>query len=463
MNTLFSAVKNWAVNNYGIDIPDNKNEQIIAQINDLMAMLGINETTYLKGLHAAVESITRETIRAITVKESYFFRDTSLFSYFKQSFLPALIQKKRQQSDYQLAFWSAGCALGEEIYSVAITLTELIPDIQRWKIKLYATDINHFALDLARKGIYTRSSIRTLDATVIEKYFEKRDSFYYLHSNLRDMVTFEYGNLSKLVEQSLPYDVIFCRNVFIYLDKKSIEYALNFFYKSLTDDGVLFLSPTDLVTYCKHPFTVDLNNGIYCLRKQQIVPEIKVVLPQKKQFPPYTQKKPFNPHYTTSEKKKSEDLNTISVLLADKKYNEVLKAIDSYKCECGENALLLRYQGEALIGMADHEKALHYLQKSIELNALDATSHFFKGLAEIDVKQSMKAIESLKKALYLKPTFPEALYYLGLLYVQSDQKERGIKLLENALSQVRNTPNADVNDEQISAAISYYREENNGY
>src|SRR5207247_1807290 len=108
-----------------------------------------------------LESILwQELLQAVTIGETYFFRNQDQFNALRNEVLPQIIDKRRKSGVKQIRIWSAGCASGEEIYSVAILLRELLPDIANWSILLLGTDINAASLERARRGSYRTWSFR---------------------------------------------------------------------------------------------------------------------------------------------------------------------------------------------------------------------------------------------------------------------------------------------------------------
>ena len=465
MSNFSEAIKDWAATHYGIHIPDYQINRVEERVHKLRTSLNLSEETYFKKLEANDDLIINKTLDALTVQETYFFRDASLFLHLKNTLLPELIATKRKQKDYQLNIWSAGCASGEEIYSIAIYLDQLLPDIKQWKIGLLATDINAFALAKGKKGIFTKSSMRATDNQIISDYFEFESSVFFLKKNMLDRVTFQYGNIAKMKLAANKYDLIFCRNVFIYLDKPTILSALSFFYDSLIDNGALFLGHSDLVTYYPHNFSLQNVNNISLLKK--VIKKQEPLTKFDTSFPN------SRGSYYQTQQIRSEKLQDIRHFLDKKNYIDALEKIDNYLSKHGETALLHCYKGEALIGLSDIEKALVHLTKAVQLDPLDAKSYFLKSLCEIDLKNNEAAIVSLQKTLYIKSKFPEAAYRLGLLYIQNNHKEQGLKLLKQSLSyaieqQKNNTVlnNYETMEQFINAikvSILYHQGLNNGH
>src|SRR3990167_668110 len=264
MSNLTQIVQAWALSHFGLVVSDQKIEQQAACV---MQSLHLDKMCYLHALQNNNDAVVNATIDALTVQESYFFRDASLFAYLKKTGLPRLIKEKQKKGDHQITIWSAGCACCEEIYSIAMCLDQLIANRTQWNITLIATDIDQYALDKGKKGIFTQSSMRAIDTVTLNNYFESTASAYCLKPNIRDMVQFTYGNLAQMENRFIQCDLIFCRNVFIYLDAKTITSALQYFYDNLLHEGLLFLGPSDFVTYYHHPFVIDVINNIYFLKK----------------------------------------------------------------------------------------------------------------------------------------------------------------------------------------------------
>lgn len=187
-------------------------------------------------------------IGLLTNPESYFFRDRGQFSLLKRHIFPELLERRQQTKT--LRVWSAGCSTGEEVYSLAILLEELLPDIDRWNLLILGTDINLATLQKAREGIYGNWSFRTSDTKLQQQYFHASDRGYLLRDRIRQRVQFHYSNLADL--SSFPYndpdyfDLIICRNVFIYFSHAVMQNTLTSFARLLSFDGYLLTGHAEL-------------------------------------------------------------------------------------------------------------------------------------------------------------------------------------------------------------------------
>ena len=185
----------------------------------------------------------------LTNIESYFFRDQEQFNLLQNYIIPEIIQ--RQQTSKTIRICSAGCSSGEEPYSIAILLKKLIPDLKQWHLILVGLDINQAALQKAQTGIYRAWSFRKVDATIQQRYFQEINEHYHIDREIKQMLQFKHLNL---VQDPFPqpnselrdFDLIICRNVFIYLEESAIAKILNKFYHALQPSGYLITGHAEL-------------------------------------------------------------------------------------------------------------------------------------------------------------------------------------------------------------------------
>ncbi|HMW34597.1 MAG TPA: CheR family methyltransferase [bacterium] len=211
----------------------------------------------------------------LTVGETYFFRH---FDVIEKVVLPSLI--KAHHHDKTIRIWSAGCSTGEEPYTVAMVLHNLLPDIRDWKISIVGTDINVNSVEYAKEGVYRPWSLRSITDFYKNFYFDKKDGLYYIKDFIRNMVRFDYLNL---VDDGYPrdengtkdLDLIFCRNVTIYFEAETTIKVVNRFYDCLKEKSFLAVGhaePSSLV-YDKYISEIYPDAVIYrkdtALKKEQ--------------------------------------------------------------------------------------------------------------------------------------------------------------------------------------------------
>ncbi len=188
----------------------------------------------------------------ITINVSRFFRDTLTFELIADRILPAMIREKTQAGDHSLRVWSAGCAKGEEPYSLAILIHELLrKEEATMNLHLFATDIDSGALTEAEKALYSASSVENVKYQYLTKYFLPEGPSFRLVPEIKKRVTFAlYDILDK--KRSVPpesvfgnFDLVLCRNLLIYFD---IEYQNTIFeklYHALAKQGYLILGKAE--------------------------------------------------------------------------------------------------------------------------------------------------------------------------------------------------------------------------
>jgi two-component system CheB/CheR fusion protein len=174
-----------------------------------------------------------------------FFRDTQSFGVLCNSIFPALISKKTENEPFRI--WVAGCATGEEAYSMAICLQEQLGDkAAAMKIQIFATDISEIAIAKARTGIYRLSELEGISLSRLQQFFIKMDGNYQVAKTIRDMCVFANHNLLKDPPFS-KIDLVSCRNVMIYLEPVLQKRALTTFHYSLNEEGFLMLGKSETI------------------------------------------------------------------------------------------------------------------------------------------------------------------------------------------------------------------------
>jgi chemotaxis protein methyltransferase CheR len=198
----------------------------------------------------------RELVLLLTTVESYFMRDKGQFSLLEKVIFPELIEQKKKLSKTlgiqpTLRIWSAGCSTGEEPYSLAIILKQLIFDWEEWKIVILGTDINEKVIEKAHRGVYTPWSFRLVDPQVQKQYFNQQKTEWKINRELRESVKFSCLNLitdhfPNVYKNIYNMDLILCRNVFVYFEPKYISVVLKKFANTLKSGGYLITGHAEI-------------------------------------------------------------------------------------------------------------------------------------------------------------------------------------------------------------------------
>ena len=185
----------------------------------------------------------------LTIKVSGFFRSPYTFQQVGRLVLPQLVSYKRNRKQPSLRFWSTACAQGEEPYSIAILLAEFLGNrLPDFDISIYATDIDQRVMGQALAGIYSTKDVEGLPSTILKSYFTHRGENYVVNSNIRQMVSFSYFDLTLTIPPFMNLDCIFCCNILIYLQPKLQERLLDTLYNSLATPGYLILGEVETPT-----------------------------------------------------------------------------------------------------------------------------------------------------------------------------------------------------------------------
>lgn len=229
-----------------LDFRPYKTSTILRRIGRRMAVTHMrNMREYLEYLKAQPEEVG-ELVKAFLINVTQFFRDADAFAYLKSDILPRLITQSRERNRV-LRVWTAGCATGEEPYSLAMLLTDLLgTELPEWSVKVFATDLSETAINFARRGLYSESVLKGIPDDYRERFFEQADHGYRIGKILRQMVIFGQQDLAR----NAPFpriDLLLCRNVLIYFTPELQEYVLNQFAFSLSPGGYLFLGKAETV------------------------------------------------------------------------------------------------------------------------------------------------------------------------------------------------------------------------
>ncbi len=209
----------------GLNFAQYRRETVVSRVADRMAALGYATTeTYWERLRGdPAECYT--LAETISINVSCFFRNPIVFEILAQRVLPDLLERKRAAGNRELRIWCAGCASGEEPYSVAILMRELLKrEKQDWTIHIFATDINEGALEQARAGVYAEDRLEDAKFGIVRKYFQPTGNCFEVLPEIRDMVMFSRDDLTS-ASLGAPadsvfgsFDIVLCRNVLIYLN-----------------------------------------------------------------------------------------------------------------------------------------------------------------------------------------------------------------------------------------------------
>ena len=192
---------------------------------------------------------------ALTINVSRFFRDTLTFEYIADRILPAIFHEKKKAADNSIRVWSAGCAKGEEPFSIAILIHELVEkEALKIATRIFATDIDGKILGRAQKEAHPFDSIKGMKYRLLKKYFISEGEAFQLIPIIRNMVSFSMYDILDKKSYAPPesifggFDMVLCRNVLIYFDDEHQDQIFEKLYRSLAQNGYLVLGEAEIPT-----------------------------------------------------------------------------------------------------------------------------------------------------------------------------------------------------------------------
>lgn len=253
----------WKIS--GIYIEDSRLYLLSYKLKPRLHHLGISPQNYIKLLRNNSQSEIDELFKLITIGETQFFRDKIQFDVFFEKVIKDYAFQKKS-----LKFLSAGCATGEEAYTISIYMLEKYPTIP---YKVIGVDINDDFIQRAKKRLYSAYSVRGVPPNLIPKYFDRVDeNTWKLKEIAAKNTSFERINLmDRLKMQFLgKFDVIFCKNVIIYFDEKSRNQLAETFWSILEEGGYLVLGPAERISVISEIFEPIFEGNMFFYRKMEL-------------------------------------------------------------------------------------------------------------------------------------------------------------------------------------------------
>jgi chemotaxis protein methyltransferase CheR len=244
---MFRQIRDYIYTLTGIMFQDTKKYLLEGRLSKRLQILNLpNYESYLQlikfGTRRAEE--IKFLYDAVTINETFFFRNEPQFEAFEKTLVPQVVAAKRTSPKPTLRIWSAASSSGEEAYTLGmIYLERLKPAYPSLEIEIVGSDINSTVLETARQGMYREYSIRNTPKMFLDKYFKAEDSRFYLNESVKRLAKFQHLNLYDRPKMRMMsrFDIIFCANVLIYFDAKSKIQVVSDLYDALNPGGFLFI------------------------------------------------------------------------------------------------------------------------------------------------------------------------------------------------------------------------------
>jgi len=219
-----------------------------------LSMDSFHEYYYYLKYNQQNDNELQKLMDVITIKETYFFKEVDQIKTLVNEVIPEL---RREKSHETIKIWSAGCATGEEAYTIAMLCIEKGYHLGESRVEIFANDISQEAIQKAKQGIYKQTSFRTTEPSYIHRFFTAQDDgTHKIRDEVREPLSFFCINLLDRNRLTfLPmFDVIFCRNLIIYFDDDSKRKVIENFYKKLQSQKYLFLGHSESLINFTHLF-----------------------------------------------------------------------------------------------------------------------------------------------------------------------------------------------------------------
>lgn len=408
---------------------------------------------------AAGQRELAELAETLSNKETYFFRELRHFQVLRDHALPRFLKKQTFRAREPLAFWSAGCATGEEPFSLAISLIEY-QETRRlsFAVRILATDLDTAALDRARQGIFERRSLRALPALYLEKYFQKQGERWRLSDRVREMVDFRRHNLVR-DGYDHPFlanmDVIFCRNVSIYFGAEVLEKVNAGLACCLRPGGYLFVGTTETVRHNLGHLNLIEIDGVFLFNKTESAADGP---PETKPHPPLKLRKkkeerrravalpPVERQRATVREPERAPRKTTDGDVPESSYRFAVEAFEREEYELALQHLCTALQiqpsrfeihcmlASIYIDQENFAEAEKACQRTLEIGPWKPEAHFLWGLIFRYRGQEEEAIERFRRAIYLKPSYGVAHFQLAEVYRTLGRQMEARREYENTLN-----------------------------
>jgi chemotaxis protein methyltransferase CheR len=407
----------------------------------------------------------RTLARALTIAETSFFRNADQFRAFTEVVLPECLRTRA--STRSLRILSAGCASGEEAYSIAILIREALVD-PSWNVMIRAVDVNPDTLEKAARACYTNWALRETPAAVRQKWFRADGNMFFLDPAIRNAVEFEERNLVEEdtdLWQPGAYDVVFCRNVLMYFTPDKARTVVDRIANALTNDGYLFLGHAETLRGLSESFHLQhVSNAFYYQRKESpgrrqstsaamsvasdpSAPFIAEVVDSTDTWVDAVQKAAQRieslaeasapvPIASTAPVSQYE-LGSVLDLVQKERFAEALERIRAFPAESMRDPDVMLLRAALLTHGGQLVAAAETCRQLLTIDDLSAGAHYLLALCHEGVGDRPSAAEYDRIAIYLDPSFAMPYLHLGLLARRASDSQGAREAFTRALTLLR--------------------------
>lgn len=271
----FTQLRDFIYKQSGIYIGDNRKYLLENRLRNRLTELNLKsfgEYYYFLQYDRSKREELNKLFEVVTTNETSFYRNPPQLKVFEEKVLSEIFDRQRKSGQKRLRIWSAGCSTGEEPYTLAIQIHEVLrTELPSWDIKITANDLSENVLSSARRGVYSEYALRTTPKEIISKYFTQEDVGFKVKPEVKKLVSFGQINLNdrtqiKRIERS---HVVFCRNVIIYFDDDMKKRVIGAFYDNLLPGGYLIIGHSESLHNISRAFKPMHHPGAIVYKKEE--------------------------------------------------------------------------------------------------------------------------------------------------------------------------------------------------
>ncbi len=417
-----SIVERWLEERIGLSADTIGSEAIAKAVQSRMQVCDLRNREAYAAYLSRSEAEWEELIDSVIIPETWFFRNYRSFEFLRHY---VKTEWMTGRANRKLRALSLPCSTGEEPYSIAITLLDA--GLSEQAIHVDAIDVSGRSLEKARLGLYGAESFRgkDMDFSFRQSFFEAQGEKFQICAALRQIVHFQKGNLlaPAFLAKEDPYDVIFCRNVLIYLGAAAKNQAVSLLERLLSVSGIMFVGHAERPAFVGAPFEWIQESGVFACRRATALQRVAgladrqhgktgkmaapdVPLPQK----------PVAPYVPTFERRHPSQANVAPAKTGSTRIEVAPPArVSQERRHAPDTMMQTLARARQFADQGQLTEALALCDSVLKTEAAHVHAHFLKGLIYQALRDDRRAEEWFNKAVYLDPNHEDALSYLAAL------------------------------------------------
>jgi chemotaxis protein methyltransferase CheR len=478
----FATLRDLLARYSGVFLDETRQRALTGSIARRLLETGQGQAEYIRRLmQPEAHTELQKLAELILNHETIFFRN--------QPHMQALHRvvwheiSRRKAPGEAIRIWSAGCATGEEPYSLAISALETLGEPLPRPVIIHATDLSTTALNRARAGVYNGRTLNNIDAARRARFFERHSEGYAVAAPVRNLVQFEQSNLlDPFPAWTRGVDAIFCQNVTIYFQIDTCRELMGRFYAALPTDGLLFLGFSETLWNIFDRFVSREIQGAFVYTKPAHEQSAARRKPAPSPAAPAAAALPRNPlksHRPAESRPRASGLRRPvaarnaqpfegpiergRALIEAGRYDEALQALYALPLNQPAAPMALALAARAHANRGDTELAIAEARRSLELDSLTIDAYVLLGMLYAQASPApsptcpylSNAVRQLERARYLDPELPLVSYHLADVLRRQGRSDAALREYRNTLRKLAEYPADQLLD---GVAVSWIRE-----